>query len=142
MDKWDAVTIICVVALTVVGVVGVAGSMTGRGTLQLSYNVQIELNIDYLSPIPDLKPAAKIVGLLTNKMTGLEIKKSVDIETVVSWFNGRDLDYTTGFMRYGVRYQNGRLIVPLTDTFNIYSFLILTEDIDPLEIKMRTPMGN
>ncbi|XP_052217020.1 uncharacterized protein LOC127834929 isoform X1 [Dreissena polymorpha] len=103
--------------------------------------VQIELKNDYLASIPDMKPAAKIVGLLTNKMTGLETKKSGEMETVVSWFNGRDLDYTTGFMRFGVRYQNGRLIVPLTGTYNIYSFLILTEDIDPSEIKNENTNG-
>ncbi|XP_052217053.1 uncharacterized protein LOC127834952 isoform X2 [Dreissena polymorpha] len=67
--------------------------------------------------------------------SSLDKKKSGELETVVSWFNGRELDYTTGFMRYGVRYQNGRLIVPLTGTYNIYSFLSLTEDIDPTEIR-------
>ncbi|KAH3814536.1 uncharacterized protein LOC127834952 isoform X1 [Dreissena polymorpha] len=100
-----------------------------------SNNVKIELKNDYLASIPDMKPAAKLVGLLANKHKGLDKKKSGELETVVSWFNGRELDYTTGFMRYGVRYQNGRLIVPLTGTYNIYSFLSLTEDIDPTEIR-------
>ncbi|KAH3784531.1 hypothetical protein DPMN_162488 [Dreissena polymorpha] len=52
------------------------------------------------------------------------------MKSVVSWFHGRELDYTTGFLRYGVRYQKGRLIVPLTGTYNIYSFLSLTESND------------
>ncbi|KAH3733533.1 uncharacterized protein LOC127850884 [Dreissena polymorpha] len=97
-------------------------------------HVKIELKNDYLASIPDMKPAAKLVGLITNKNKGLVTRKKGELETVVSWFNGRDLDYTSGFMRYGVRYQNGRLIVPLTGTYNIYSFLSLTEDIDHSEI--------
>nr|ABZ89640.1 tumor necrosis factor-like protein [Dreissena rostriformis bugensis] len=86
-----------------------------------------------------MKPAAKRVGSLTYKQTGTvqmhdTPKKMV---TVDAWFHGRDLDYTSGFMRYGVRYQNGRLIVPLTGTYNIYSFLSLTENYDSPEERVQ-----
>ncbi|XP_052232356.1 tumor necrosis factor ligand superfamily member 15-like [Dreissena polymorpha] len=77
-----------------------------------------------------MKPAAKLVGQISNPK--LEPQRK-EMETVVAWFHGRDLDYTTGYMRYGVRYQNGRLIVPLTGTYNIYSFLSLTENNDSPE---------
>ncbi|KAH3814557.1 uncharacterized protein LOC127836354 isoform X2 [Dreissena polymorpha] len=98
-------------------------------------HVKIELKNDYLASIPDMKPAAKLVGLITYKQTGSVTMNYTPnkMETVVAWFNGRDLDYTTGFMRYGMRYQNGRLIVPLTGTYNIYSFLSLTENNDTPE---------
>ncbi|KAH3814548.1 uncharacterized protein LOC127836355 [Dreissena polymorpha] len=98
-------------------------------------NVKIELKNDYLATIPDMKPAAKLVGLLTSSFTKDFTPNKM--ETVLAWFNGRDLDYTTGFMRYGMRYQNGRLIVPLTGTYNIYSFLSLTENSDTPEDRVQ-----
>ncbi|XP_052217027.1 uncharacterized protein LOC127834932 isoform X1 [Dreissena polymorpha] len=90
-------------------------------------HVKIELKNDYLASIPDMKPAAKLVGQISNLK---QEPQRQEMESVVSWLNGRELDYTTGFLRYGVRYHNGRLIVPLTGTYNIYSFLSLTESND------------
>ncbi|KAH3814533.1 hypothetical protein DPMN_143035 [Dreissena polymorpha] len=100
-------------------------------------NVKIELKNDYLASIPEMKPAAKLVGQQSSKHTGTDTTRDNpdDMKTVLSWFSGRDLDYTTGFMRYGMRYQNGRLIVPLTGTYNIYSFLSLTENNDSPEVR-------
>ncbi|KAH3814520.1 uncharacterized protein LOC127834938 isoform X3 [Dreissena polymorpha] len=107
-------------------------------------NVQIELKNEYLATIPDMKPAAKLVGSIKSNQQGM-VKKNDTLDkmkTVLDWFHDRELDYTTGFMRYGVRYQNGRLIVPLTGTYNIYSFLSLTENNDfanvPVQITNRT----
>ncbi|XP_052217038.1 tumor necrosis factor ligand superfamily member 15-like isoform X4 [Dreissena polymorpha] len=91
-----------------------------------------------------MKPAAKLVGSIKSNQQGM-VKKNDTLDkmkTVLDWFHDRELDYTTGFMRYGVRYQNGRLIVPLTGTYNIYSFLSLTENNDfanvPVQITNRT----
>ncbi|KAH3814495.1 hypothetical protein DPMN_142996 [Dreissena polymorpha] len=98
-------------------------------------HVKIELKNDYLSSIPDMKPAAKLVGQISYPKLGPQRK---EMEAVIAWYHGRELDYTTGFMRYGVRYQNGRLIVPLTGTYNIYSFLSLTENDDSPDVPFDT----
>jgi len=39
------------------------------------------------------------------------------------WHHDDTLWYTRGFQRYGVRYQNGRLIVPYSGWYHIYSFM-------------------
>ncbi|KAH3733532.1 hypothetical protein DPMN_039961 [Dreissena polymorpha] len=107
-------------------------------------NVRIELKNDYLASIPEMKPAAKLVGHHSSKHTGSDKTRDNPgaMKTVLSWFSGRDLDYTTGFMRYGMRYQNGRLIVPLTGTYNIYSFLCLTENNDSPEMRTENENAN
>ncbi|XP_052217039.1 uncharacterized protein LOC127834939 [Dreissena polymorpha] len=91
-----------------------------------------------------MKPAAKLVGQHSSKHIGTDKTRDKPgaMKTVMSWFSNRDLDYTTGFMRYGIRYQNGRLIVPLTGTYNIYSFLSLTENNDSPEVRNENENAN
>ncbi|KAH3814526.1 uncharacterized protein LOC127834930 [Dreissena polymorpha] len=86
---------------------------------------------DMLSTIPSTKPMGKVVGKAVKLPSDAEkkIKPGYSMEhmTVVKcWHHESSLS----FMRFGVRYQNGRLIVPLTGTYIIYSFLSLTDGND------------
>lgn len=47
------------------------------------------------------------------------------------WRHGRELYDTSGFARYGIRYRNGRLVVPTSGTYFIYSFLDFYEQCGP-----------
>lgn len=47
------------------------------------------------------------------------------------WRHGRELYDTSGFVRYGIRYRNGRLVVPVSGTYFIYSFVDLFEQCIP-----------
>ena len=49
-------------------------------------------------------------------------RKMLPIRT---WHHGRELYYDDGFLRYGVQYRNGRLVVPVSGKYFIYSFLNL-----------------
>ncbi|WAR12317.1 hypothetical protein MAR_026497 [Mya arenaria] len=74
----------------------------------------------------EMKPSARLVG-------ARDIKQSSDdaaMTTVRSWRHDKDLHYTDGFQRYGIRYQNGRMIVPLSGTYSVHSFLTLRERIN------------
>lgn len=65
---------------------------------------------------------------------------SQNMATVTSWNTGRKLPSTNGYMRYGMQYQNGRLIVPVAGRYFIHSYLELyescnkTNDIDRKDI--------
>lgn len=50
---------------------------------------------------------------------------SENLSTLTCWCSGIRLSLTTGFLRYGVEYQQGRLIVPVTGTYLVYSYLEL-----------------
>ncbi|KAH3814544.1 uncharacterized protein LOC127834622 [Dreissena polymorpha] len=82
---------------------------------------------DMLSTIPSTKPIGKVIGKAMKIPSGTEehIGSGYSMEhtaEVKCWNH----DSSLSFMLYGVRYQNGRLIVPLIGTYNIYSFLSLT----------------
>lgn len=47
------------------------------------------------------------------------------------WRNGRELSGSSGFLQYGVRYRNGRLVVPVSGTYFLYSFIDFFEETDP-----------
>ncbi|WAR27689.1 hypothetical protein MAR_013393, partial [Mya arenaria] len=64
---------------------------------------------DYKNTLLDMKPSAKLVG---NREEQDPDPGNNAMTTVTSWRHDKDLYYTTGFQRYGIRYQNGRLIVP------------------------------
>ena len=42
---------------------------------------------------------------------------------VKEWKYGRNRDETTGFLRHGVRYKDGRLIVPVDGIYFVYSMI-------------------
>ncbi|WAR27685.1 hypothetical protein MAR_013389 [Mya arenaria] len=84
----------------------------------------VQLMTDYKNSLWDMKPSAKLVG---NREGQEDVQGNNAMATVTSWRHDKDLYYTTGFQRYGVRFQNGRLIVPVSGTYYIYSFLGLTE---------------
>lgn len=76
----------------------------------------------------EMKPAAKLTG------KDLPEKLSVDVSAKMTpirvWRTGRELYDFGGFMRYGVRYRNGRLVVPVSGTYFIYSFVDFYEGSD------------
>ncbi|WAR27699.1 hypothetical protein MAR_013403 [Mya arenaria] len=84
----------------------------------------VKLMSDYKNTLWDMKPSAKLVGIHEKQD---HISGNNSMTTVTCWRHDKDLYYTTGFQRYGIRFQNGRLIVPVSGTYYIYSFLGLTE---------------
>ncbi|XP_052785156.1 tumor necrosis factor ligand superfamily member 11-like [Mya arenaria] len=84
----------------------------------------VQLMNDYKNTLWDMKPSAKLVGIREKPE---HQHGNAGMTTVTCWRHDKDLYYTTGFQRYGVRFQNGRLIVPVSGTYYIYSFLGLTE---------------
>ncbi|WAR27695.1 hypothetical protein MAR_013399 [Mya arenaria] len=84
----------------------------------------VHLMSDYKNTLWSMKPSAKLVGVREQIK---HVQGNDSIATVTCWRHDKDLYYTTGFQRYGIRYQNGRLIVPVSGTYYIYSFLGLTE---------------
>ncbi|WAR27687.1 hypothetical protein MAR_013391 [Mya arenaria] len=84
----------------------------------------VQLMTDYKNTLWDMKPSAKLVG---NREQQKHVSGNAAMTTVTCWRHDKDLYYTTGFQRYGIRFQNGRLIVPVSGTYHIYSFLGLTE---------------
>ncbi|WAR27682.1 hypothetical protein MAR_013386 [Mya arenaria] len=88
----------------------------------MKYDVQL-MN-DYKNTLWDMKPSAKLVGIREKPE---HEHGNAAMTTLTCWRHDKDLYYTTGFQRYGIRFQNGRLIVPVSGTYYIYSFLGLTE---------------
>ncbi|WAR27681.1 hypothetical protein MAR_013385 [Mya arenaria] len=84
----------------------------------------VQLMTDYKNKLWDMKPSAKLVGIRENPE---HEHGNAAMTTVTCWHHDKDLYYTTGFQRYGIRFQNGRLIVPVSGTYYIYSFLGLAE---------------
>lgn len=69
----------------------------------------------------EMKPAAKVTGKRQPSMRKSDIGGKM--MPIREWCHGRELYYTDGFIRYGVRYRNGRLVVPVSGTYYIYSFI-------------------
>ncbi|XP_053388890.1 uncharacterized protein LOC128551950 [Mercenaria mercenaria] len=76
----------------------------------------------------EMKPAAKLTGKEQPKQTK---KSHADMTSVRVWRHGRELYDTSGFERYGVRYRNGRLAVPVSGTYFVYSYVDFFEPCVP-----------
>ncbi|XP_045200675.1 uncharacterized protein LOC123554522 [Mercenaria mercenaria] len=77
----------------------------------------------------EMKPAAKLTGKEQPDTRKGDI--GADMVPVREWCHGRELEDTSGFERYGIRYRNGRLVVPVDGTYNIYSYVDLFESCNP-----------
>lgn len=60
--------------------------------------------------------------------------------TIGSWSAGKKLPLTTGYLRYGVQYQCGRLLVPVTGKYFVYSHLELYEDTNGIKTLEKRPL--
>ncbi|XP_053388882.1 tumor necrosis factor ligand superfamily member 15-like isoform X2 [Mercenaria mercenaria] len=78
----------------------------------------------------NMKPAAKLTG---TKQTGTLNKNDIesDMTTVREWRHGKELYETSGLDGNGIRYRNGRLVVPVDGTYFVHSFFELLEPCDP-----------
>ncbi|XP_053388881.1 uncharacterized protein LOC123554533 isoform X1 [Mercenaria mercenaria] len=105
----------------------------------------------------NMKPAAKLTG---TKQTGTLNKRDIDVDmnpatvkhhdrklydnsgfenndiesdmtTVREWRHGKELYETSGLDGNGIRYRNGRLVVPVDGTYFVHSFFELLEPCDP-----------
>lgn len=55
------------------------------------------------------------------------------------WRHGKELYDGSGFFRYGIRYRNGRLVVPVSGTYFIYGFVVFScESFDSSTAKPNT----
>ncbi|KAH3814491.1 uncharacterized protein LOC127834937 [Dreissena polymorpha] len=70
---------------------------------------------------PTMKPAARLEGGPTNSLKGRTSRNPRDTTLVQCWCH----ECTNAFLSNGVRYHHSRLIVPLTGSYNLYSFLSL-----------------
>ncbi|XP_060582488.1 tumor necrosis factor ligand superfamily member 11-like [Ruditapes philippinarum] len=77
----------------------------------------------------EMKPAAKLTGKEQSNLRKIDI--GADMVPIRDWCNGRELYDTKGFIRYGIRYRNGRLVVPVDGTYFIYSNLDFFESCNP-----------
>lgn len=69
----------------------------------------------------EMKPAAKVTGKELPEPRQEDV--GVEMTPIRVWRNGRELHDSGGFRRVGVRYRNGRLVVPVSGTYFIYSFV-------------------
>lgn len=53
---------------------------------------------------------------------------SENLSTLTWWCSGTKLSLTTGFLRYGVQYKQGRFLVPVTGTYFVYAYLELYDN--------------
>ncbi|XP_053403065.1 tumor necrosis factor ligand superfamily member 15-like [Mercenaria mercenaria] len=87
----------------------------------------------------DMKPAATLTGKSSidtsccghNQINLDSCDIGADMVPVREWRHGRELYNTSGFEIYGIRYRNGRLIVPVDGTYFIYSYVDLFEPCNP-----------
>ncbi|XP_060585892.1 uncharacterized protein LOC132741680 [Ruditapes philippinarum] len=77
----------------------------------------------------EMIPAAKLTGKEQPDLRKTHI--GVEMVQIRQWCNGRELYDTKGFMRHGIRYRNGRLVVPVDGTYFIYSNLDFFESCNP-----------
>ncbi|XP_060585896.1 tumor necrosis factor ligand superfamily member 15-like [Ruditapes philippinarum] len=77
----------------------------------------------------EMKPAAKLTGKEQPPLREIDI--GADMVPIREWCNGRELYDTKGFIRLGIRYRNGRLVVPVDGTYFIYSNLDFFEESNP-----------
>ena len=47
------------------------------------------------------------------------------------WYPDRELHYHGGFKRFGVKVRNGRLVVPVSGLYDLYSFFVFYEPCKP-----------
>ncbi|KAH3733529.1 uncharacterized protein LOC127851583 [Dreissena polymorpha] len=85
------------------------------------YLVYDKLKQGFVTSVPTIKPAARLVGEPIHSLTGRISTNTRDTATVQCWCH----ECTNAFLRDGVRYHNGRLIVPFAGSYNIYTFLSL-----------------
>ncbi|XP_045200962.2 tumor necrosis factor ligand superfamily member 15-like [Mercenaria mercenaria] len=76
----------------------------------------------------EMKPAAKLTGKEQSKQNK---KSHAEMTPIRVWRHGRELYDTSGFERYGLRYRNGRLVVPVSGTYFIYSHVDFFEPCVP-----------
>ncbi|XP_045200720.2 uncharacterized protein LOC123554554 [Mercenaria mercenaria] len=77
----------------------------------------------------EMKPAAKLTGMKQPELRPNDI--GAEMTPVRAWRHGRELYGTDGFERYGILYRNGRLVVPVSGTYLVYSYLDMFEPCDP-----------
>lgn len=75
----------------------------------------------------EMKPAAKLTGKEQSETADQEAEK---MKTIKVWEHGKDLYYSNGFERYGARHRNGRIVVPVSGTYLVYSHVDLFEECD------------
>ncbi|XP_053403063.1 tumor necrosis factor ligand superfamily member 15-like [Mercenaria mercenaria] len=69
----------------------------------------------------EMKPAAKVTGKEQPKPRLSD--NNAEMIPVRVWRRGRELYDTSAFERYGVRYRNGRLVIPVSGTYFVYSYV-------------------
>ncbi|XP_053404025.1 uncharacterized protein LOC123554561 [Mercenaria mercenaria] len=77
----------------------------------------------------EMKPAAKVTGKEHPDLREADVGQ--EMTPIRVWRHGRELYDTSGFLRYGIRYRNGRLVVPVSGTYFIYSFVDFFEPCNP-----------
>lgn len=65
---------------------------------------------------------------------------NASMSTINSWCAGRKLPLTTGYLRYGVQYQNGRLIIPVSGKYFVHSHIEFYEDTNDNETLKQKPL--
>ncbi|KAL4220497.1 Tumor necrosis factor (ligand) superfamily [Mactra antiquata] len=73
----------------------------------------------------EMKPAGRVTGLTLDEP--LKNKDKNAMETIRNWKCGNKLQEKNGFLRQGVRYNNGRLVVPAKGSYFVYSFVDFKE---------------
>ncbi|XP_060597848.1 uncharacterized protein LOC132751654 isoform X2 [Ruditapes philippinarum] len=76
----------------------------------------------------EAKPAARITGKEQSHIH--KDDKSLGMVPIREWRHGKKLHDSNGYLRYGVRYRHGRLVVPVDGTYFLYSFLDFFESCD------------
>ncbi|XP_053403951.1 tumor necrosis factor ligand superfamily member 15-like [Mercenaria mercenaria] len=72
------------------------------------------------------KPAAKLTGMKQPKPRLSD--NNAEMTPIRVWQQRSD---TFGFLQYGVRYRNGRLVIPISGTYFIYCYVDFFELCDP-----------
>ncbi|XP_052218343.1 tumor necrosis factor-like [Dreissena polymorpha] len=93
-----------------------------RAQLESKENlVNDKIKHGFVTSGPTKKPAARLVGEPINPLKGRTSRNPRDTTLVQCWCH----ECTNAFLSNGVRYHHGRLIVPLTGSYNLYSSLSL-----------------
>ncbi|XP_053403847.1 tumor necrosis factor ligand superfamily member 15-like [Mercenaria mercenaria] len=77
----------------------------------------------------EMKPAARLTGKEQPDIRKDDV--NTDMVPIREWHYGRGSFETTAFLRHGIRYRNGRLVVPLDGTYFVYSYVDLFVLLDP-----------
>ncbi|XP_053403949.1 uncharacterized protein LOC123554727 isoform X2 [Mercenaria mercenaria] len=78
----------------------------------------------------EMKPAAKLTGK-EQPDARKRADEGAEMIPIREWKLVKELSNASGFERYGIRYRNGRLVVPVDGTYFVYSFVNLFEQCDP-----------